>query len=147
MVSNIIVEPTADQPRTELVAEYKRILRDYINLRPSGTRIKIAQGLDKNKSFVSQITNPGYDIPIPARHLNTIFEICRFSLKEKETFLKAYTAAHPNYHYRIQPEPAPKAGSGKLVIDLPRLKDPVKQQKIEKMIRDFADQLFRLVQD
>ena len=35
--------------------------------------------LGKNRSFVSQITNPAYATPIPAQHLETIFEICHFS--------------------------------------------------------------------
>ena len=35
--------------------------------------------LGKNRSFVSQITNPAYAMPIPAQHLEIIFEICHFS--------------------------------------------------------------------
>ena len=47
--------------------------------------------LGKNRSFVSQITNPAYATPIPVRHLETIFEICHFSPKPtRGRFLDAY---------------------------------------------------------
>ena len=71
------------------IATYKRILRTYIDRRPSGTRQKIALTLGKHKSFVSQITNPSYASPVPAPHLNAIFEICNFSPEERKTFLGA----------------------------------------------------------
>lgn len=144
-MDKVIVEPTADQPKDELVAEYKRILQGLINLRPSGTRMKIAQALNKNKSFVSQITNPSYSIPVPAKHLSAIFDLCRFSFKERETFLKAYTAAHPNYHYRVETTVKAPVKHRKLIIEIPMLKDHAEQRKIEEMIRSFAHQLFDLV--
>ncbi len=146
-MDKVIVEPVSEQPKVELVADYKRILQELINRRPSGTRMKIAKAINKNKSFVSQITNVAYTIPVPARHLNTIFDICRFSAKERETFLKAYTAAHPNYQYRVEPI-APKnqqSNKRRLVIETPILEDPALQSKVEKMIEDFAEQLFSLV--
>ena len=144
-MDKVIVEPTADQPKDELVAEYKSILQGLINLRPSGTRMKISQALNKNKSFVSQITNPSYSIPVPAKHLSTIFDICRFSFKERETFLKAYTAAHPNYHYRVETTVKAPVKHRKLIIEIPMLKDHAEQRKIEEMIRSFTHQLFELV--
>jgi len=124
---------------------YKRILQDYINQRPSGARIKIAAELNKNKSFVSQITNPSYTIPVPAQHLAVIFDICRFTLKERETFLKAYTAAHPNYQYRVEPAPVAKTGRRTLSFEVPVLEDSAKQRKIETMIKGHAHQLFQLI--
>ena len=42
--------------------------------RPSGTRQRLAGALGKNRSFVSQIANPAYPVPIPVQHLETIFE-------------------------------------------------------------------------
>ncbi len=109
--------------------------------------MKIAAELNKNKSFVTQITNPSYSIPVPARHLDVIFDICHFTIKERETFLKAYTAAHPNYQYRVvKPGAAPKErGRRTLSIELPVLEDSVKQQKIEAMIKAYAQELFELV--
>lgn len=144
-MDKVIVEPAADRLKEDLVAEYKGILQRLINLRPSGTRMKIAQALNKNKSFVSQITNPSYSTPVPAKHLSAILDICRFSFKERETFLKAYTAAHPNYHYRVETTVKTPVKHHQLIIEMPMLKDQAEQRKIEDMIRSFARQLFELV--
>lgn len=145
-MSKVIMEPSSSQTREELVANYKRILQEYINRRPSGTRIKIATALNKNKSFVSQITNPSYAIPVPATHLGAIFDICRFSTKERETFLRAYTEAHPNYQYRVENLQTGKSGTRQVVVEVPCLDDPEKQRQAEEMIRSFADQVFALLQ-
>ena len=53
-----------------------------LDRRPSGTRQRLADALGKNRSFVSQITNPAYQTPIPAQHFDPIFEICHFSAQE-----------------------------------------------------------------
>ena len=89
-------EPTPQlASREEAVRAYKRLLQTYLDHRPSGTRQRIAQALGKHKSFVSQITNPAYPAPMPARHLGAILEICHLSPEERSTFLAAYRAAHP----------------------------------------------------
>lgn len=144
--SKIIVESTMEQPKEALVAEYKSVFQQLINMRPSGTRNKIAQALGANKSFVSQITNPSYSVPIPAKHLETIFDVCHFSLKEKEAFLQHYTAAHPNYHYRIETNNEEPTKQTKLVLDVPVLSDPLDQGRVEELVRDFARQVFNLMQ-
>lgn len=141
----IMVEPTLDQPKEDLVAEYKKIFQHLISMRPSGTRNKIAKAIGKNKSFVSQITNPAYSVPIPAKHLETIFSICHFSQKERDTFLRYYAAAHPGYQYQMEAVEKTPGMHAKLVLEVPVLDDPVSQQKLEGMIRDFAQQLFGLM--
>ena len=77
------------------VAAYKAILQRVLDNRPSGTRLKLAAVLGKNRSFVSQITNPIYPVPIPARHVDLILEVCHLSPAERGQFLEAYAAAHP----------------------------------------------------
>ena len=77
------------------VARYKAILQRVIDNRPSGTRQRLAAMIGKNRSFVSQITSPAYATPIPARHVETIFEVCHFSPEDRAAFLKAYGEAHP----------------------------------------------------
>ena len=74
----------------------RRILRDVLDQRPSGTRQRLANALGKNRSFVSQISNPAYPAPIPAPHLEIIFEICHFSPARRTAFLEAFDRAHPN---------------------------------------------------
>ena len=58
----------------EHVAAYKRILQKVLDSRPSGMRQRLAESLGKNRSFISQISNPAYPTPIPAQHIDTIFE-------------------------------------------------------------------------
>src|SRR5438552_16358598 len=77
------------------VAAYKALLRDILDRRPSGMRARIADALGRHKSFVSQLTNPIYPVPIPARHLPVIFELCHLSPEEQHSFLGAYERAHP----------------------------------------------------
>jgi hypothetical protein len=77
------------------VQAYKRVLQEVLDRRPSGTRQRLAQALERNRSFVTQITNPSYTVPIPAPHVSTIFEICHFSSSERTAFLDAYRRAHP----------------------------------------------------
>jgi hypothetical protein len=82
-------------PGDSNVAEYKVILRRALDNRPSGTRLKLAAALGKNRSFVTQITNPAYLVPIPAKHVAIIFEVCHLSGAERAAFLEAYGRAHP----------------------------------------------------
>ena len=148
-MDKVTVEHKTDLSKEELVSEYKRLLQEYINRRPSGIRMQIAKALDKNKSFVSQITNPAYSIPVPARHLPTIMDICRFSAKERHSFLEAYTAAHPNYQItteaREPEEPGAARAGHQLVLEVPDLEDKELQRRAEQMIRDFAAQVFSLL--
>ena len=68
------------RPRADAVAAYKVVLKRIIDARPSGTRHRLAIALGKNRSFISQIAQScGHATPIPAQHLETIFEICHFT--------------------------------------------------------------------
>jgi hypothetical protein len=80
---------------TDHVASYKRLLQEVLDRRPSGTRQRLADALKRNRSFVTQIANPSYAVPIPARHVAAIFEICHFSPAERTAFMEAYHKAHP----------------------------------------------------
>ena len=129
------------------IAAYKTILRDCIDRRPAGLRARIADALGKHKSFVSQLTNPIYPMPVPARHVDTILEICHFSAEERRSFLKAYTRAHPDK----TPEPAPEAGApgapaGRktIALEIPELGDPRKQRKLESLLHELALRLGEL---
>ena len=85
----------AEPANVSAVAEYKRIFKEVLDSRPSGMRIRLAHAMGKNRSFVSQISNPAYPVPVPVQHLNTIFEVCHFSPQAKAAFLRAYARAHP----------------------------------------------------
>jgi len=81
--------------RADAMVAYKGQLRELLDRRPSGTRQRLADALGKNRSFVSQICNPAYHVPVPVQHLPVIFDICHFSAAERDTFLSHYMIAHP----------------------------------------------------
>ena len=123
------------------VAEYKRILQTVCDNRPSGTRGRLAVALGTNRSFVSQLVNPAYTMPIPAQHLETIFEVCHFSPHERAAFLAAYDRAHPGRRETS----APTAGMRVITIMVPDLGHAPRNQIIEDMIGEYARQLVRLI--
>src|SRR5260370_9541307 len=84
-------------PELGPIATYKAMLRDYIDRRPAGMRARISAAIGKHKSFVSQLTNPIYPAPVPARHGSSIVEICHFSPEERKPFLKTYALPHPRH--------------------------------------------------
>jgi hypothetical protein len=133
-----------DQPdRADQIARYKSLLQTVIDRRPSGLRGRLAMALGKHKSFISQIANPAYTMPIPATDLATIFEICHFTAAEREQFLTAYRAAHPDRAAR--PVRAPNAPH-ELRIALPKFETEATAREVEAMILDFASRTIRLAQ-
>ena len=126
---------------TGAVAEYKQILKKVLDGRPSGMRQRLAEAIGKNRSFVSQISNSAYQVPIPARHLGLIFEICHFSAQERATFLKAYSRAHPG---RLTVA-AEMRQDRTITLALPDLGSAGKNQQLETLIHDFVHRLALLL--
>jgi hypothetical protein len=131
----------AGAPRTVHVAAYKTILRNILDRRPSGTRQRLATALGKNRSFISHITNPAYPVPIPALHLEIIFEICHFSPVEKRAFLEAFGQAHPN---RLK---ASRSGPNlrSLRLEVIDLGDAQKNREFDDLVRETVRRLARLL--
>jgi hypothetical protein len=129
--------------RAEIVAGYKSLLRSFIERRPSGLRGRLAMALGKHKSFVSQIANPAYAVPIPAGDLPIIFEICHLSAQEREGFLALYRRAHPERARRIAP---PNPRSHELRIAVPEFRSPATAREVETLILDFSARIIRLAQ-
>ncbi len=123
------------------VAVYKRVLQDVLERRPSGMRQRLAEALGKNRSFISQISNPIYPTPIPAQHVESIFEICHFSPMERDRFLDAYRRAHPqrlrvlNHQDRVR----------RITLTLPDLEDEQKNRKLESALAEFAERIAQLM--
>ena len=135
--------PEPQPQATNAGAAYKKILSDVIDRRPSGTRQRLAAALGKNRSFVSQITNPSYAVPIPAAHLDIIFEVCHFSLEERKNFISAYLLAHPN-------RPAPIHAAHKVkahTVYLPDLGDDGRNARLHMLISDFVRQVAKLLDE
>ncbi len=132
-----------DTGRAEIVAGYKSLLRSFIERRPSGLRGRLAMALGKHKSFVSQIANPAYAVPIPAGDLPIIFEVCHLSAQEREGFLALYRRAHPERARRVTP-PSPR--SHELRIAVPEFRSPATAREVETLILDFSARIIRLAQ-
>ena len=131
-----------DTPCDKNVAEYKIILRKVLDNRPSGTRLKLAAALGKNRSFVSQITNPAYLVPIPAKHVAVIFDVCHPSSAERAAFLDAYGRAHPG---RLR-APHREARTRVITVTVPELGDDKRNRALEQLIVDLAAQLARFAE-
>lgn len=125
------------------VAAYKSVLRRVVDNRPSGTRHRLALSLGKNRSFISQITNPVYAVPIPVQHLDTIFAVCHFTAAERSEFLAAYLAAHPR---RLDLVRRP-AGVRTLSITLPDLGDARRNRLLDEAILETSRRLARLAEE
>ena len=124
------------------VVAYKTLLRDFIDRRPSGTRQRLAAALGTHKSFISQITNPAYRIPLPAQHVATIFKICHFSPEERSLFLEAFRAAHPNQAGAVE---AGQANNRRILeIEIPPFHDPGRQERVIETIREMAKRIIAL---
>lgn len=124
------------------VAAYKRLLKECLDRRPSGTRQRLAAALGTHKSFVSQITNPTLRVPLPAQHVPTIFRICHFSHEEQSAFLQVYRVAHPSPS--LPEKPGGENGARTLEIEIPGFDDPQRQDEVVDAINEFAARLIGL---
>ena len=125
------------------VAEYKTILKRVLDNRPSGTRQRLAGALGKNRSFISQIANPAYPVPIPVQHLETMFELCHFSQDDRRDFLAAYRRAHPRRFALVHAVPRTRIVS----LAVPDLGDAKRNRAVDAMIADFVRRLRKFVDD
>jgi hypothetical protein len=125
------------------VAEYKRIFKEVLDNRPSGMRLRLAHAMGKNRSFVSQISNPIYPVPIPVQHLNTILEVCHFAPPTKVAFLKAYARAHPRRMGRLDEIPRERT----IMLHLPDLGNSKRNALLDSLLQEFARRLIAILQD
>jgi hypothetical protein len=124
------------------VAAYKKILRAVLDRRPSGMRQRLAEALEKNRSFISQISNPIYPTPIPAQHVDAILDICHFSKAERAAFLAAYERAHP----RRARHPHDVHRWRVVTLRVPDFNDADRNQQLDRLLHDMATRLGRLVE-
>ena len=134
-----MAEVKPERERADTVGAYKAVLKRVLDTRPSGTRHRLAIALGKNRSFISQIANPVYAVPIPVQHLATIFEICHFTATDRREFLAAYADAHPR---RLDVVRKP-AGTRKLTLTVPDLGDARRNRRLDETIAEIARRLGR----
>ncbi|MFP4538995.1 MAG: hypothetical protein ACLFPA_11925 [Dichotomicrobium sp.] len=129
----------------DAIIEYKTLLRQYIDRRPSGTRQKLAEAFGTHKSFISQIINPTYRVPLPAQHIPALFRVCHLNAQEQRAFLEVYARAHPGQYGAI--EDLASVEKDVLRIPLPEFDDPERRQQVEQLIKDFAERVIALMRD
>lgn len=130
----------AERDRTDTVGTYKAVLRRVLDTRPSGTRHRLAIALGKNRSFISQIANPVYAVPIPVQHLETIFEICHFTATDRREFLAAYKEAHPRRLDLVRKS----AGTRKVTLTLPDLGDARRNRLFDETVVEIARRMAQI---
>jgi len=138
-----MAEVKPERDNAAAVAAYKGVLKRVVDNRPSGTRHRLAMALGKNRSFISQITNPVYAVPIPVQHLDAIFTVCHFTAAERGEFLAAYLAAHPR---RLDLVRRP-AGTRSLNVTVPDLGDARRNRLLDEAILETARRLARLAEE
>lgn len=136
--------PAKSEAPQERVSAYKRVLQEVLDSRPSGMRQRLAEALEKNRSFISLISNPAYPTPIPVQHVERIFEICHFSPRERERFLAAYRAAHPR-RLQVLKEEGERLREVKVV--LPDLGTDARNRRLEAIVKEFAEKVARLLRE
>jgi hypothetical protein len=124
----------------ETVADYKRLLQAVCDNRPSGTRGRLAIALGTNRSFVSQLVNPAYAMPIPAQHLETIFEVCHFSPADRAAFLATYDNAHPGRRETGEES----VGTRVISLTVPDLGNARRNQAVDALIAEYGRHVARL---
>ena len=133
--------PARPEGAPEQVDAYKRVLQRVLDSRPSGMRQRLAEALGKNRSFISQISNPAYSTPIPAQHIEHIVKLCHFSPSEKLAFMEAYGRAHPRRARRA----AETHELRRLVLQVPDLGDAGLNDAYDHLVSEFADRTARLL--
>ncbi|MBK1869590.1 hypothetical protein [Taklimakanibacter albus] len=129
-----------NQRQAELVAAYKELLRSYLEKRPSGLRKRISDAIGTNRSFVSQITNPKYSVPIPSHYIHTLMSVCHLSPVERSEFLTAYLAAHPGQAELLDNS----AMVDSITIDLSAVKDEAQRSLIKRTLKGTAESLIAM---
>jgi hypothetical protein len=138
-----MAELKPERERADSVGAYKGVLKRVLDTRPSGTRHRLAIALGKNRSFISQIANPVYAVPIPVQHLETIFEICHFTAADRREFLGAYAEAHPRRLDVVRKA----AGTRKLTLTVADLGDARRNRLLDETIAELARRLARFSDD
>jgi hypothetical protein len=129
--------------KQELIRAYKLVLRDALESRPSGIRLRIATTIGKNKSFISQVTNPKYKTPLPEKYVDPILDVVHFTPGERARFLEIYRQAHPRARHQL-PERKQQQATRTVKLEVPRLGSRALERKLDALLADFARQIGEL---
>lgn len=127
------------------VAYYKLILNTFLDRRPPGIRQVLADAIGKDRSFISQISNAAYAVPIPARHVRPICTVCQFTPEEEQVFVRSYLAAHPDRAADIYGVARRDGGVNRLEVVVPALDSEEQRQRLEGLVQGMAREVADLV--
>lgn len=133
---------SSNQRQADLVAAYKELLRGYLEKRPSGLRKRISDAIGTNRSFVSQITNPKYSVPIPSHYVNRLISVCHLSPTERTEFIAAYLEAHPGQAELLDNSSVVETRT--ITIDLSMVADSAERELIKQTLKFTAESLIAL---
>jgi hypothetical protein len=135
----------AEKPNDDehLISDYKVLIRSYLAIRPAGLRKKISEAIGTNRSFVTQITNPNYRVPIPSQYIHKIMDVCNLSPVERANFVKAYLEAHPSNVDLLGVQTSSDSETA-LTIDLSAVEDATTREMIKRSLRNIADILIKV---
>lgn len=120
------------------VRRYKLLLQSLLQRRRRGIGQAIADATGTNPSFVSQITSPAYDVPLPVQHLRTIMDTAGFSSNEEWMLIEAYLQAHPERADELLDRSRPHSDSRTIEITVPVLSSERAQRHLEAAIERMA---------
>jgi hypothetical protein len=124
------------------VRRYKLLLQSLLQRRQRGIGQAIADATGTNPSFVSQITSPAYDVPLPVQHLHTIIDTAGFSSDEERTVIEAYLQAHPERTDELLDRGHSRSDSRTIEIIVPILSSERAQRHfeaaIQRVVAEFA---------
>lgn len=129
----------------DAITEYKALLRGYIDRRPSGTRQKLAEAFGTHKSFISQVINQSYRVPLPAQHIPALFRVCHLSPEEQRIFLDVYARAHPGQFAAM--EELASFEEDVLRIPMPEFSDPAQREQVEQLIKSYAERIISVFRE
>ena len=116
--------------------QYKMLLRELIEGRPSGTRQSIARRIGRSRSFISQILNPDSKVPLPEQYVPVVMKVCEFSEGDVVEFMEYYEAAHPKKNTELM-----HSGIDTMIISLPRFASQEQRKAVEEAILETADRI------
>ena len=85
--------------------------------------------------------NPAYPAPIPAPHLEIIFEICHFPPAQKRLFLESFERAHPNRSRQARESPSLRS----LKLEVYDFGSEKKNRAFDELVRETTRRLAQLI--
>ena len=106
-------------------------------------RQRLAEALGKNRSFITQISNPGYQTPIPVQHLPASSRSATSPLRSGSNSctptIKRIRAAWLMLQEREK--------SRRVTIMLPDLGSDRKNRRLDALVSEFADKIAGLLEE